>query len=115
MFWRDLRGGLPSLPTQGPILAAELRSKLAASRDKALGRSNARPICFSMGEPALLWNQGTKRYQEEVTITDPNPGLDGASMSYWVEGATGRPKLVHVSWLIKLPPVPEEGEGEEEA
>ena len=113
MFRRDIRGVLPSLPSQGPVLAAELRSKLAASRDKAQGRSTARPICFSVGEPALLWNQGTKRYQEEVTITAPNAGIDGASRSYWVEGSTGRPKLVHVSWLIKLPPAPVEEEEEE--
>ena len=58
-----------------------------------------------MGESALLWDQGVKRYREEVKVVAPNPGLDGASRSYWVEGDNGHQKLVHVSWLIKLPPV----------
>ena len=106
MFGRDIRSVLPTLPAQGPILAAELRDKLAESRDKAQGRrSNARPITFAVGEPALLWDQGIKRYSEEVEIIAPNRGLDGAARSFWVQGANNRQKLVHSSWLIKIPPV----------
>ena len=102
----------PSLPG-GPLLAAELRDKLAESRDKAQGRrKNARPITFAVGEPALLWDQSLKRYNEEVSIVAPNTGLNGAARSFWVQGATGRQTLVHASWLIKLPPV---AEWEEEA
>ena len=105
MFGRDLRGVLPTLPAPGPVLAAELRDKLAASRDKAQGRkSNCRPISFNVGEPALLWNQGLKRYEENVTVVAPNPGLDGASRSYWVQGTNEKQKLVQASWLIKVPP-----------
>ena len=86
------------------MLAAELCDKLAASRDKAQGRrSNCRAISFEVGEPALLWNQGQKRYEEQVTVQAPNPGLDGASRSYWVIGDNGKQKLVHSSWLIKVP------------
>ena len=109
MFGRDMHGVLPTLPAQGPVLAAELRNKLAASRDKAQGRrSNCRAISFDVGEPALLWNQGLKRYEENVTVVAPNPGMDGASRSYWVQGANERQKLVHASWLIKMPPEEQE-------
>ena len=105
MFGRDLRTELPTLPAQGPVLAAELCNKLAASRDRAQGRrTNCRAISFDVGEPALLWNQGTKRYEEQVTVVAPNPGLDGASRSYWIQGDNERKKLVHTSWLIKVPP-----------
>ena len=95
----------PSLPG-GPLLAAELRDKLAESRDKAQGRrKNARPISFAVGEQALLWDQSLKRYHEEVSIVAPNTGLNGAARSFWVQGANNRQKLVHSSWLIKIPPV----------
>ena len=116
MFRRDIRSILPTLPAQGPLLAAELRDKLAASRDKAMGRrSNCRAVSFTIGEPAMLWDQGLKRYNEPVSIVAPNPGLDGASRSYWVQGANERQKLVHSSWLIKLPPEePKQEEAEEE-
>ena len=114
MFGRDLRSVLPTLPAQGPLLAAELRDKLAASRDDAQGRrSNCRAVSFTVGEPALLWDQGVKRYNEPVTIVAANPGLDGASRSFWVKGANKRQKIVHSSWLIRLPPEePEQVESE---
>ena len=104
MFRRDLRCELPTLPDKGPVLAVELCHKLAASRDKAQGRrSNCRAIAFELGEPALMWNQSQKRYEEQVTVQAPNPGLDGASRSYWIRDNNGRQKLVHTSWLIKVP------------
>ena len=112
MFGRDLRLELPTLPAQEPVRAAQLREKLAASRDKAQGRrQNCRAINFDVGEKALLWDQGAKRYKEPVTVQAPNPGLDGGSRSFWVMCDSGRQKLVHSSWLIKAPPpAPEQGE-----
>ena len=105
MFGRDLRLELPTLPRQEPLLAAQLCEKLAESRDKAQGRrKNCRPIDFSVGDKALLWDQGAKRYSEEVTIQAPNPGLDGGSRSFWILGNNGRSRLVHATWLIRLPP-----------
>ena len=87
MFGRDLRQELPTLPAQEPVLAAQLCEKLAASRDKAQGRKkNCRPISFNVGDSALLWNQETHHYVEPVVVQAPNPGLDGASRSYWVLG-----------------------------
>ena len=109
MFGRDLRLELPTLPVQEPVRAAQLREKLAASRDKAQGRrQNCRAIDFDVGEKALLWDQGTKRYKEPVTVQAPNRGLDGGSRSFWVLMDNGKQKLVHSSWLIKSPP--EQGE-----
>ena len=106
---------MPTLPAQGPVLAAELCEKLAASRDKAQGRKkNCRAIHFEVGEHALLWDQSQKRYVEPVTVQAPNPGLDGASRSFWVMGENGRQKLVHSSWLIKVPPPTQEQEQEEQ-
>ena len=115
MFGRDLRQKLPTLPAQEPVLAAQLCEKLAESRDKAQGRKkNCRPIHFNVGDAALLWDQRSHRYEEEVVVQAPNPGLDGASRSYWVMGTNGRQKLVHCSWLIRVPPpAPEQGEEEE--
>ena len=85
MFGRDLRLELPTLPAQEPVQAAQLPEKLAASRDKAQGRrQNCRAIHFDVGEKALLWDQGVKRYVEPVTVQAPNPGLDGGSRSFWV-------------------------------
>ena len=74
MFGQDLRLELPTLPIQEPVQAARLREKLAASRDKAQGRKqNCRAIDFDVG----LWDQGTKRYKDPVTVQAPNRGLDG--------------------------------------
>ena len=112
MFGRDLRLELPTLPNQEPVLAAQLCEKLAESRDKAQGRrKNCRPIHFEVGDNALLWDQGQRRYVEHMTIQAPNPGMDGGSRSYWVLGENGRSKLVHSSWLIHVPPP---GPGQEE-
>ena len=89
--------------------ADRLREKLAASRDRAQGkRQNCRAINFNVGEEALLWDQGTKRYRDQVTIQAPNRGLDGESRSFWVLMGNGKQKLVHASWLIKPPPEQEE-------
>ena len=112
MFGRDLRWDLPTLPAQEPLVAAQLCEKLAAYRDVAQGRrKNCRAIQFQVGEPALLWDQGAKRYVEQVVVQAPNPRLDGASRSFWVIGESGRSKLVHGSWLIKMPPsAPEQQE-----
>ena len=112
MFGRDIRSVLPTLPAQGHLLTGELREKLAVSRDKAMGRrKNCRAVSFTVGDPALLWDKDLKRYNEPVSIVAPNPGMDGASRSYWVQGANERQKLVHSSWLIKPPT--EEPEQEE--
>ena len=109
MLGSDLRLELPTLPAQEPVHAAQLREKLPASRDKAQGRKqNCRAIHFDVGEKALLWDQGAKRYREPVTVQAPNPGLDGGSQSFWVLCDSGRQKLVYSSWLIKSPP--EQGE-----
>ena len=109
MFGRDLRLELPTLPIQEPVQADRLREKLAASRDRAQGRrQNCRAIDFNVGEKALLWDQGTKRYRDQVTVQAPNRGLDGGSRSFWVLMENGKQKLVHSSWLIKPPP--EQGE-----
>ena len=40
---------------------------------------------------------------KHVTVVGPNPGLDGASRSYWVKNTNEKQKLVHSSWLIKVP------------
>ena len=104
---------LPTLPDQEPVLAAQLCEKLAASMDKAQGRKqNCQAIHFEVGDSALLWDQGQKCYVEPVTVQAPNPGLDGGSRSFWVQGENGHQKLVHSSWLIRVPP-PAPGQEEE--
>ena len=103
MFDREVRATLPSLPCP-PASAQELRAKLAASRDKAQGRKhNTRAIEFQVGETCLLWDHREHRFSHQCSILAPNRGLDGASRSYWVEDDGGKQKLVHCSWLIKLP------------
>ena len=103
MFDRNVRALLPSLPTDHEPAAA-LREKLAQSRDKAQGRrKNVRRVHFNMGEEALLWDHREKRFSLPVTVITPNIGMDGESRSFWVEDDGGRQKLVHVSWLVKLP------------
>ena len=103
MFDREVRATLPSLPvTQVP--AQQLRDNLAASRDRAQGRrKNARAMEFDVSEQALLWDHKDHRYKVPVKVLAPNRGLDGAARSYWVQDESGRQRLVHVSWLVKLP------------
>ena len=104
MFNRDLRNFLPTLPNADPVVAEELRSKLAASRDKAHGRrKNVRPIELAEGDKCQMWDQRDKRYSHPVTVQAPNTGLDGAARSYWVLDEQLRGRLVHVSWLVKDP------------
>ena len=107
MFDRDLRATLPSL-TSAPVQAQHLRDKLAASRDRAQGRrKNVRAVEFQVGEQCLMWCHRDKRYKIPVTILAPNQGLDGAARSYWVSDDGGKSRLVHVSWLVKVPEQPE--------
>ena len=103
MFDREVRATLPSLPSpQAP--AQELREKLAASRDKAQGRRrNTRAIEFQIGEHCLMWDHREHRFNLNCTVVAPNRGLDGGARSYWVEDDSGRQKLIHTSWLVKLP------------
>ena len=70
---------------------------------KCCGVNNASDWAWKVGEPALMWNQSQKRYEEQVTVQAPNPGLDGASRSNWIMGDNGRQRLVHTSLLIKVP------------
>ena len=106
MFDREIRAILPSLPT-AQVPAAVLRDKLAASRDKAQGRrKNARAIHFEEGESALLWDHREHKYKIPVSIVAPNIGMDGAARSFWIEDEGGRQRLVHVSWLVKMPVEP---------
>ena len=103
MFDREIRALLPSLPTAREPAAA-LREKLAASRDRAQGRrKNVRRIQFDIGEEALLWDHKEKRFKIPVTIITPNLGMDGEARSFWIEDDGGRQRLVHISWLVKLP------------
>ena len=104
MFNRDLRSYLPTLPQADPVVAEDLRAKLAASRDKARGRrKNNRPLELAAGDKCFMWDQREKRYSHPVTVQAPNTGLDGAARSYWVLDEQLRGRLVHVSWLVKDP------------
>ena len=104
MFNRDLSNFLPTLPHAAPVVAVQLRDKLAASRDRAMGRQkNNRPLELQIGDHCWMWDQRAKRYSLPVTVQAPNQGMDGASCSYWVMDDRNRGRLVHVSWLVKAP------------
>ena len=104
MFNRDIRSFLPTLPHADPVVAAQLCNKLAASRDKALGRRKSnRPLELTVGDPCLMWDQRDKRYKIHVTVQASNQGMDEASRSYWVTDDRNKSRLVHVSWLVRAP------------
>ena len=61
---------------------------------------------FEVSEDALLWDHKDHRYKIPVKVLAPNLGLDGAARSYWIQDESGRQRLVHVSWLVKVPAEP---------